>query len=142
MHYCCNVRIHLIATSGTYFGQDQPCVVGVADNLGQITLGDIKESIQRKHQRSRHELCGSPWRRIELTERETLMNTRWVRPQRQDRIHSSTAAVVFQATNASFLADDVKKKFPYNILTVSKVMLTTNTLEVRDMLSKMKCSLV
>ena len=69
------------------------------------------------------------------------MHTRWVRPERQDRIHSSTAVLIFQATNASFLADGVKKKFPYNILTVSKVMLRTHTLEVRDMLSKMKCSL-
>lgn len=47
------------------------------------------------------------------------MHTRWVRPERQDRIHSSTAAFIFQATNASFLADGVKKKFPYNILTTS-----------------------
>lgn len=53
MHYCCNVRIHRIAISGTYFGQVQPCVVGVTDNLGQMKLGDIKQSIQSKHQRSK-----------------------------------------------------------------------------------------
>lgn len=46
------------------------------------------------------------------------MQTRWVLPERQDRIHSSAAAVV------------------------SKVMLKTNTAGVRDMLCKMKCSLV
>ena len=58
----------------------------------------------------RHEPCGSPWRRTELTERETLMHTRRVRPERQDRGYSNTAAVVFQATNASFFGRRCQEK--------------------------------